>query len=429
MPHSDCSPSNSNGSGRNLLRNSSQSLSGWQLAAVILVCVAGCGRVPLPATKNSLGDAGRTNFFPWESRNLFVRKTVRMDSTRLTLGCGTPLCVGEQSYVLPLNNGAVAGIRFDSLAWVAGCAWTGDTSAVSGVAVDSLGFIFGTTRRSIFCLDPNGTPQWRYDCANTDPTDMLSPPLLLNGRLYVCNSLGGMWCLDANHAAPVAVRWHQTASTGMLLQLAGASNGSIVCVPTHGVFHATDSIKVLDASGAVQATWEVPGVRIVQGPIVRNDEITIAGVYDSSDSRRGIVCCYDLYGTRRWQRSIELLPAGLAVDNEGMVYVNGSVLQSVNAMGRIIQLDQAGTPRWFNSVEGLMPLSPVVTKHYEFVVAAFPGGRALYQFSRDGKIEEVENIPGEPAQPMIDVAGRVIIADAERAALYVMESDVVGKLH
>lgn len=395
------------------------------LAVTALALVAGCGKAPLPAVKNSLGGPGRTNFYPWEARNLYTRKVLHLDSTRLPSGCGLPVCVGAQALIVPMNNGSVASVAADTLAWVAGCALTGDSSAISGVAVDSVGNIYGSARSSIFSLTSAGAPRWKIPLqGHVNALSLLSPPLLMNGLVYVCSDDSVIWCTDTEGH----VRWVKHCGSSLLPQIAGTPGGDIVCVMTHGMFRASDSIAVISPEGTVRASWELPGVRVVQGPVVDGDQITVAGVTDSADARHGIVCRFDLRGSKTWMKMVEILPTGLAVDDEGGAYVCGPVLRVEEPRAQVVQFDRTGSQRWYVTLEGIFATSPAVTRRYVYAVIAYPGGRALYQFTRDGKIEEQELIAGEPGAPFIDAIGRVVIADAQRAQLSILESDAVGKL-
>jgi hypothetical protein len=394
-----------------------------------LVCAAAilmqsCSREPMPAVKNAFSNAGHTQYYPWQARNLNRKKVVSFEARTFPKGFSdAPLVMGDQAFLLGTNRNVVASFAYDSVAWVFdGGAQLGDTLPLAALAADSLGNVYAATRQHLYSLTSTGSLRWNIVLRDTLKVGATAPvPLLMASLVVVTRDSDIVAVRTGNGAVAWTVR-----STGLIAGHAGMDDGMIAVGITSGTFGREDSVMIIDVSGGIKARMAVTGMRITKGPIVSAGTVLVAGTREGAEGRRGAVAVI-VNGKVERMIDCDILPTGLAADRSGAFIVWGPVLRSEIVESRMIQYEGDGREEWRSTIEALFSPAIAVTPDYRYVTVAVYGGRALYQFTRNGKIDEREQVSGLPGSPVVDPLGRVLVADASGASLNFLESDIIGK--
>ncbi len=395
------------------------------LVAAATAVLPSCSREPMPAVKNAMADAGHSQFYPWESRNLYRRKIVYLDSTVFRKGFSAPpLATGDQAFLVGTNRDLVAALVFDSVAWTFdGARALGDSLPLAPLVADSAGNAYAATARNLYSLDAAGKLRWKVTVRDTVTPGSTAPTPLLAGSTVVVTTDTD---LVAYGVADGHERWR--VRTGPTLGTAAAlGDSSIVVVATGGMFGHEDTVLVVTESGVLDSRVTISGMRITQGPIVAAGKIIVAGTRETTQGRRGSVAVL-AGGHLACQVENDVLPIGVAGDRDGNMVVWGPVLRSDIVESRMIEYTPNGGERWQSTVEAIFSPTIALTKKYLYLTVVVPGGRAVYQLTREGKIDETEPLPGAPGSPIVDPLSRVVTTDALGSTLVFLESDIVGKI-
>jgi outer membrane protein assembly factor BamB len=320
-----------------------------------------------------------------------------------------PLQLSNDQMVLLLQNGLLAGIRFDSVNWTRQLA-----PQFPGIAADSTGQIYTISiRGDLTALHPDGTIAWTAPLRlPADSAEIInySWPLALPAGVVLGSTRGELRRIGGDGKTLWEVR-----RGGAIMQSIAADPGlGIVVGVTHNDYGLSDSLVLLDpASGIQRWSAAVEGERIISGPAILGD-LLVVGVASAGEngSRTPYAVAFTPQGKQAWRSPVPVMPRGIAGDLDGNVYVAGSGVRRDFAGGAVVSFDRSGKERWRVTLQSGVPAAPVTSKEWVYFVSRQDERTGIFTYGRDGKFSAfvpISTLPDVLPQPVITPFGQVML--------------------
>ena len=282
---------------------------------------------------------------------------------------------------------------------------------LSDLASDSLGTVYvATTDGELHAVDSAGTLRWGLPLGGSDSDDPGLPlaPLTVPGGV-VCGTTSG-WVGKFDPEGKDV--WSKTFRPGLVRSPAFGPEVGIALGVTGNNYDLVDTLVLLGADGEETGRMAVGG-RIEYGPIIVGERVVIGGAGRTEEGKyRPFVLSVDKEGKEEWRTPLQVLPTGIAADDDGNIYVCGGGGGRISG-GSMVSLDVAGKVRWEIGLQRSVPIAPVIGGDLLCFLGMQEGSIGTFIYSRDGTFHNfapVESLAEITLPPTVLPDGSFVIA-------------------
>lgn len=375
----------------------------------------GCSDGPSPFFQTA-NQGGAERSWSWPSTeippfDLFNETTV----DALEVGfLAPPLWLGGQFLALPTTDHQIVLLRSERLYRT--IPTPEGTILMPPLAADSTGRIFASSiDAELFALDTNGTLAWSSSRAAVPEESVGLPlyPLAIGEMVLSGNSQGEVVAFSREGKE----LWSRSFGSKLLRTTALSPGTGILVAQTLNSYDHHDTLTMLSFDGEVLWANETGG-RIEAGPACSGEMVVVA-LSDQNEEgkyRPAVEVYHRTTGKLLWRLRLKVLPRGLAIDDEGTVYVSGGGGSRVQG-GVVAAIGADGLLRWEVELEQSAPSTIAVSSNAVCFVTRKERSIGLFSYTREGsflKFAPIETPYGLALPPTILPTGSLVVVSRER---------------
>lgn len=402
------------------------------ITALLLVLLVSCRceRSNEGSLVNQFGGQGRTNSY--EGINSFYKQLAITDKPAGMQHQGgtiaAPLLLSSSEFCFASSSGSILLTTKGSKLWEYKIG--GNQAVASNMCADREQNIYAiTSNGELISLNRKGELRWRYSF-DTIPGKLtiFSDLLAVDDGIVMASSNGKLAKLDFSGR----LMWEMQFALSPTETFSADKDGNIAVILTNNEFSATDSLIVLNKSGAVVWGKAFPETRLIKYPAISDGRIYIAGLFEKGGQRISQIICLSKHDGRNvWVKELAFAPRFISVADNGDVIITGYNSGIGDAISGIFCLDSSSSLKWKIYFDYQVPTPILISKEDIAVVGRSPKAWGVFFLDRNGTVQRTVSLSESPLiypMPSVTPDGVIVFGGADGMEIIRIDDTPLNKI-